>query len=60
MPNYQKGKNYKILNNVDNEVYVGSTVELLSQRMTKRRCSMQKKHFSFMSSISSSQVKTYR
>ena len=37
MPDYSKGKIYKILNNVDNEIYVGSTCELLSQRMAKHR-----------------------
>ena len=42
MPDYHKGKIYKILNTIDNEIYVGSTCELLSQRMARHRCSMKK------------------
>ena len=42
MPDYHKGKIYKILNTIDNEIYVGSTCELLSQRMARHRCSMNK------------------
>ena len=34
---YQKGKIYKILNSIDDEVYVGSTIESLSKRMAKHR-----------------------
>ena len=37
MPDYSKGKIYKILNNIDNELYIGSTVEPLGQRMAKHR-----------------------
>ena len=37
MPGYQKGKIYKILNTIDNEIYVGSTCETLSQRMARHR-----------------------
>ena len=37
MPNYANGKIYKVLNSVDNEIYVGSTVEPLSARMAKHR-----------------------
>ena len=37
MPDYHKGKIYKILNTIDNEIYVGSTCELLSQRMARHR-----------------------
>lgn len=36
---YQNGKIYKILNTVDDEVYVGSTCCSLSQRMAKHRWS---------------------
>ena len=39
MPDYSKGKIYKIVNIVDNEIYVGSTVEKLCKRMTNHRCS---------------------
>jgi hypothetical protein len=37
MPNYSNSKIYKILNHTDDKVYVGSTVEPLSKRMTKHR-----------------------
>ena len=37
MPDYSKGKIYKILNDIDNEVYIGSTVVPLSDRMGKHR-----------------------
>ena len=37
MPDYQNGKIYKILNNIDGEIYVGSTIETLGQRMAKHR-----------------------
>ena len=40
MPDYHKGKIYKILNTIDNEIYVGSTCELLSQRMARHRSTM--------------------
>ena len=38
MPDYSKGKIYKILNNIDDEIYVGSTIKTLSQRMANHRC----------------------
>ena len=34
---FSKGKIYKILNSIDNEIYVGSTIEALSRRMAKHR-----------------------
>ena len=37
MPDYSKGKIYKILNNIDDEIYVGSTIKSLSQRMAHHR-----------------------
>ena len=44
MPGYQKGKIYEILNNIDDNVYVGSTCDvLLSQRMPRHR-SMSKRN----------------
>ena len=43
MPDYSKGKIYKILNNIDDEIYVGSTTETLGQRMAKHRHSMKAK-----------------
>ena len=36
---YSKAKIYKIYNNVDDEIYVGSTCCSLSKRMAKHRCS---------------------
>ena len=42
MPNYQKGKIYKILNTIDNEIYVGSTCEVLSLRMARHRASLKR------------------
>ena len=40
MPDYSKGKIYKILNTIDDEIYVGSTIENLGQRMSKHRANM--------------------
>ena len=37
MPDYSKGKIYKILNNIDDEIYIGSTIKTLSQRMACHR-----------------------
>ena len=37
MPDYSKGKIYKILNSIDDEIYVGSTIKTLSQRMASHR-----------------------
>ena len=42
MPNYQKGKIYKVLNTIDNEIYVGSTCEVLSRRMSHHRASLKR------------------
>ena len=36
---YSKAKIYKIYNDIDNEIYVGSTCTSLSMRMVKHRCS---------------------
>ena len=46
MPNYTNGKIYKILNAIDDELYVGSTVEPLCKRMAKHRHNVnQSPHF---------------
>lgn len=37
MVNYQNGKIYKIVSNVTDDVYIGSTCEKLSQRLAKHR-----------------------
>ena len=34
MPNYEDGKIYKIVNDIDNEIYVGSTCSTLNNRMS--------------------------
>ena len=34
---YSKGKIYKIVNDIDDYVYIGSTVDRLSNRMAKHR-----------------------
>ena len=43
MPNYQSGKIYKIINYENDDIYIGSTCEKLSSRMSKHRCSL--KHY---------------
>ena len=43
MPDYSKGKIYKILNSIDDEIYVGSTIETLGQRMAHHRYSLKKR-----------------
>ena len=40
MPNYNNGKVYKIVNNIDNMIYIGSTTTRLCQRMNVHRCHM--------------------
>ena len=37
---YKNGKIYKILNNIDDNVYIGSTCQSLSERMSKHRWSI--------------------
>ena len=43
MPNYNNGKIYKIVNNIDNMIYIGSTTTKLCYRMEIHRCNMIKK-----------------
>ena len=38
MPDYSLCKIYKVINNVDNEIYIGSTTQLLCRRMAVHRC----------------------
>ena len=40
MPNYNNGKIYKIVNNIDDMVYIGSTTTKLCYRMAVHRCNM--------------------
>jgi len=45
--NYTNGKIYKIWNNINNEIYIGSTCQLLSKRMAEHRSNRmgeQKRH----------------
>ena len=44
MPNYQNGKIYIILNTIDDEIYVGSTVGTLSNRMSHHRYNAKIQH----------------
>ena len=43
MPDYSKGEIYKILNTIDDEIYVGSTIETLGQRMAKHRSDLKRR-----------------
>jgi len=42
MPNYKNGRIYKIVNDVDDKIYVGSTTLSLCRRMTNHRCDAKK------------------
>ena len=46
MPNYQEGKIYKIFNTITDDTYIGSTTQLLCNRLKSHR--EQAKHTSFM------------
>ena len=37
MPNYQNGKIYKLVSNISNDIYIGSTVNNLSHRLNKHK-----------------------
>ena len=37
MPNYQNGKIYKLVSNISNDIYIGSTVNKLSHRLNKHK-----------------------
>ena len=47
MPNYQEGKPYKIYNTISDDIYVGSTIRKLCERMSehRRRIKGRVKHF---------------
>lgn len=45
MPDYSKGKIYQILNNVDNDVYVGSTCVPLAKRLWKHKWEFENRQF---------------
>ena len=42
MPDYSKGKIYKVLNTIDDEIYIGPTIETLGQRTAKHRNDMKR------------------
>ena len=37
MPNYQNGKIYKLVSNISNDIYIGSTVNKLSHRLNEHK-----------------------
>ena len=45
---YSKAKIYKIVNDVDDSVYIGSTCQALSKRMAEHRASMRSKRDSYL------------
>ena len=47
MSNFQNGKIYKVVNNLNSEIYVGSTTMDLDKRMIKHKCdAKQRPHLS--------------
>ena len=48
MPDYQQGKAYKVLSPIDNETYVGSTCQVLFQRMARHRSSCKRNNNSLI------------
>jgi hypothetical protein len=42
MPDYQKGKIYKLVSDHTDQIYIGSTVQKLSQRLAKHACDFRK------------------
>ena len=38
MPNYQNGKIYKLVSNISNDIYIGSTVNKLQHRLNIHKC----------------------
>lgn len=42
MPDYQKGKIYKLVSDHTDEIYIGSTIQKLSQRLSKHACDFRK------------------
>ena len=47
MVNYSEAKIYKVLNSVDDEIYVGSTTHKLSNRMTNHRLDAKRRNSKF-------------
>ena len=48
MPAYKKGEIYKILNNIDADVYIGSTCDTLSRRTSKHKTFAKINHHSLI------------
>ena len=42
MPDYQKGKIYKLVSDHTDEIYIGSTIQNLSQRLSQHACDFRK------------------
>ena len=40
MPDYSKGQIYNIVNTIDDEIYIGSTIDTLGQRVAKHTTEM--------------------
>ena len=38
MPDYSKGKIYKLINIIDDKIYIGSTIQPLSKRLCEQKC----------------------
>jgi group I intron endonuclease len=47
MVNYKNGKIYKITNNVNSKLYIGSTVRTLNKRFSDHKCGARKQYFKF-------------
>ena len=37
MPNYQDGKIYKLVSNISSDIYIGSTVNILTHRLNEHK-----------------------
>jgi hypothetical protein len=45
MPNYSNSKVYKLVNGIDNKIYIGSTTQSLSQRLAKHKDDAKKRPY---------------
>ncbi len=45
MPDYSQGKIYKLINNVNNRIYIGSTIQSLSKRLHNHKLSAVKNKY---------------
>lgn len=44
MNKYERGKIYKLVNTIDDEIYVGSTIRKLNRRFSGHKCASKKNH----------------